>query len=505
MKVTKITPIKELKKRLLEISHLASINGLLGWDQETNLPPKASDYRAASISELSAIIHSKLLGLDTDGLLSKLKKETDGGNIKGKDAVIVNETWRQYDRERKLPEAFVREMAEIGSKAQITWAQARKNNDFKLFLPWLTKIVNLKRKEAVYVGYKESPYDALIDQYEAGMTTAEASKILNDLKLFLVPFLKRIKESGQKIPTKAFNGKFPIDKQIDFNKKLLEKIGFDFQAGRIDVSTHPFATGLHPHDVRITSRYSTTDIFYSISSTIHEAGHALYEQGLPVEHFGTPLAESVSLGIHESQSRLWENMVGKSLPFWKHFYPLLKKEFPQPFSKIAIEDFYKTLNNVRPSFIRTESDEVTYNLHIILRFEIEKGMMEGTIDLKDLPKIWNLKMKEYFGIEPATDSQGVLQDVHWSFGGIGYFPTYTFGNLYSAQFYHAMEKDIPDISKKIEKGQFTEVREWLRKNIHATGKTHTAKNLAKKVTGEELNSKYFTEYLEEKYTEIYKL
>jgi len=497
--------LKELKRRLLQISHLSSVCGLVGWDQETNLPPKAADHRAASSSELSAVLHSKLLDLDKDGLISRLKKETEDKKIKGKNAVIVNEAWMVYDRERKLPESFVRELAEVSSKAQNVWAEARKNNDFKLFLPWLTKIVKLKRKEAEYVGYTDSPYDALIDHYEPGMTSAEVSQILGDLKVFLVPFLKRIQESKRKKSKISFKGDFPIEKQINFNKKILEKMGFDFEAGRIDASTHPFAAGLHPYDVRITSRYSPTDLFYSLLPTIHEAGHALYEQGLAVEHFGTPLAETISLGIHESQSRFWENVIGKSFPFWKHFYPILKKEFPQPFSEITVDDFYHKLNEVRPSLIRVVADEVTYNLHIILRFEIEKEMIEGTVDLKNLPKIWNSKMKEYFNIDVPTDTVGVLQDVHWSGGGIGYFPTYTLGNLYSAQFYDTIKKDIPDISKKIEKGNFFEVREWLRKNIHSVGKTHSAKNLVKKVTGNNLDGKYFIDYLKEKYSEIYGL
>jgi len=501
----KSNQIKELKKRLLEIAHLASISRLLNWDQEINLPAKGADYRAASISELSAILHTKLLNLDTDNLLTKLKKEVDSQKIRGKEAIIINETWRTFDRERKLPEDFVRELAEVSSKAQTVWIEARKKNDFSMFLPWLTKIVKLKRKETEYVGYTVSPYDALLDQYEPGMTTAEVSKTLDNLKVFLVPFLKQIRDSKQKINSKALNGKFPIDKQVEFNKKILAKIGFDFDAGRLDASVHPFADGLHPHDVRITSRYALNDIFYSVSSTIHEAGHALYEQGLPVEHFGTPLAESVSLGIHESQSRFWENMIGKSLSFWKYFYPSLRKDFPESFTKLSTDDFYKAINKVEPSLIRTEADEVTYNLHIILRFEIEKGMIEGTINLKDLPKIWNSKMKEYFGIEVPTDSLGVLQDVHWSGGGIGYFPTYTLGNLYSAQFYQAMKKDIPDLPKKVAEGNFIVIREWLRKKIHVSGKTYTAESLVKKITGENLDSKYFTEYLTEKYTKIYNL
>jgi carboxypeptidase Taq len=282
-------------------------------------------------------------------------------------------------------------------------------------------------------------------------------------------------------------------------------MGFDLESGRIDKSTHPFTSGFHPNDVRITTRYSEKDVFYSIGSTIHESGHALYDQGLPEEHFGTPLAESISLGIHESQSRLWENNVGKSRSFWNYFYPKLQKEFPKPFKSIPTEAFYKAINAVSPSLIRTQADEVTYNLHIIIRFEIEKEMIEGSIDLAKLPEIWRFKMKKYLGIDVPTDKEGVLQDVHWSTGYIGYFPTYSLGNLYAAQLYDTMAKQIPGLSKKIGDGQLEEVRDWLRKKVHIHGKTYNAQELIKKITGEYLNSRYFNEYLEKKYGEIYKL
>jgi carboxypeptidase Taq len=273
----------------------------------------------------------------------------------------------------------------------------------------------------------------------------------------------------------------------------------------LDESTHPFASGFHPHDVRLTTRFKENDIFYSLGSTIHETGHGLYEQGLPAEHFGTPLGESVSLGIHESQSRMWENLIGKRKAFWKHFYPKLQKEFPAPFKKLSLDEFYKIINRVNPSLIRTESDEVTYNLHVILRFEIEKDMIEGTIKLEDLPKIWKAKMKEYLGVDVPNDTLGVLQDVHWSTGGIGYFPTYSLGNLYSGQFYTQMKKDIPEVEQKISKGDFQEILEWLRKNIHRQGKTYRAKDLVKKVTGETLSEKHWSDYIRKKYSEIYSL
>lgn len=494
------TLIEKLKTRLFELSHLTSILNLLYWDQEVNMPPKAVESRAISISYLSTILHNKFVEIDSDGLLTKLQKQLLTKKLTAQEAVIVAETWRNFQREKKLPESFVKELAETTSKAQHIWAQARKADNFQMFLPWLTKIVKLKKQEAELVGYKTSPYDALLDTYEPGMTSAEAFKILENLKDFLIPFLKKLTATKSKTASHRLKGKFPLPAQIDFNKLVAKNIGFDFEAGRMDTSTHPATFGSHPHDIRLTTRYRENDLYYSLGSTIHETGHGLYEQGLPVEHFGTPLAESISLGIHESQSRLWENLIGKSLPFWKYFYPKLQKEFPIPFQKLPLHDFHKIINEVHPSLIRTEADEISYNLHIIIRFEIEKAIIEGTIDLADLPKIWKQKYQKYLGIDVPSDSLGVLQDVHWSGGMIGYFPTYTFGNLYSAQFYHQMSKDIPDLDKKISTGKFQEINHWLRKNIHIHGKTYQAADLIKKVTGEPLDSKYFIQYLSKKYS-----
>lgn len=497
--------VRELNRRLVDISHLSSVLYLLEWDQAVNMPEMATDARAFSVSQLSAIAHNKFIEIDSDGLLTNLKKQLDKGKIKGRDATIVFETWRSFKRNKKLPEAFVRELSETVSKAQVVWEKARKENNFKLFLSLLSKIVKLKKQEAKYVGYSGSPYNALLDEYEPGMTVDEASNILDNLKDFLIPFLKKIKASKIKINERKIKGKFPIIEQMDFNKFIINKIGFDMNTGRIDESAHPFALGLHPYDVRFTTRYKDDDIFYSISSAIHEAGHGMYEQGLPVKYFGTPLAEAVSYGMHESQSRIWENNIGQDKNFWKYFYPKLRKKFPKTFKNVNIDELYKIINKVSPSLIRTEADEVTYSLHIIMRFEIEKKMIEGTIDIKDLPKIWKANTKEYFGINVPNDSLGVLQDVHWSAGLIGYFPSYVFGNLYAAQFYSVMKKEIPDISGKIANGQFREIKEWLNKNIYIHGKAYKAEELIKKVTGENLNSKYFIEYLGNKYKDIYNL
>lgn len=495
--------VKELKKRLIKVASLNSALSLLEWDRDVNLPKKGVLFRGEAIQELSSIVHSSFLAINSDGLLTELKKLYDLNKIKGNDAVVVFEVWRDYQRAKKLPDEFVREQALILTKANSVWVKAKNENNFKLFLPYLTKIVELKRKEAEYIGYINSPYDALLDVYEPGMNTVEASRVLNDLRNFLIPFLKKIKQSKVKIDPNKILGDFPADKQVAFNTFVASTIGFDFEAGRIDISSHPFTATFHTNDVRITTRYSKKNIMYSLTSTIHEAGHGLYEQGLPEEHYGTPLGSYASLGIHESQSRLWERIIGGSYSFWKYFYPKMQKEFPSPFKKLPLSEFYGIVNSVQPSLIRTQADEVTYNLHIIIRFEIERDLIDGKLKPKDVPKVWNAKVKEYLGIQVPDDSHGVLQDVHWVLGLFGYFPTYTFGNLYSAQFWDSMKKDMPNITKDFEKGNFQEAREWLRKHIHQHGKIYTAGALVKKVTGKELNSSHFIQYLEEKYNKIY--
>ena len=497
--------IEKLKEELLEIYHLSSAVAVLHWDQEVYMPKKGSDQRAKTIAEMSGLIHNKFTSLTFGKLIRAAKAEADRGKLNDNDSCIVREIWREFSRAKKLPVEFVKELAELESRSQNIWAEARQKSDFKIFLPYLKKIVSMKRKEAELVGYKNSPYDALLDVFEPYATSEEITIIFQELKEFLVPFLARIKKSKMKINRNILKGKFPIEKQARLNEFMAKKIGFDFEAGRLDISTHPFTTNFHAEDVRITTRYDEKDIFSAISSTVHESGHALYEQGILSKNFGTPLGEPISHGIHESQSRMWENIVGKSLDFWKYFLPLLKKTFPEHFSNMKVEELYRAINISEPSFIRVDADEVTYNLHVIMRYEIEKDLIEGSITVKDLPKIWNAKFKEYFGLKVPNDALGVLQDVHWSSGAIGYFPTYTLGNLYSAQFYATAEKEILNLEKEIRSGHFEHLLNWLRKNIHMHGKMFSAEDLVKKVTGEKLNSQYFIEYIKDKYSKIYEL
>ncbi len=496
---------EDLKNRLSELSHLGSAVALLHWDQEVYMPKKGAAFRAKTISNLVGIFHEKFISAEFEKLLKKIAKLEKDKKLNENERVIFSETWRQFSREKKLPAEFVKELAETCSNAQSVWAEARKKSDFNLFVPYLKKIVELKRREAQLIGFKDSPYDALLDEYEPQMTSQEISIIFFELREFLVGIIGKIKKSKIKINPKALYGEFSLEKQKKLNQFVSSKMGFNFDCGRMDISTHPFETSFNPEDVRITTRYRKEDLFYSLSSVIHETGHALYEQGLLSENFGSPLGEAISHGIHESQSRIWEKIVGQNLNFWKYFYPKLKKEFPKPFSDINLEEFYKNINYVKPTLIRTESDEVTYNLHIILRFEIEKDLIEGTIEVEDLPKIWNSKMKEYLGVTVPNDANGVLQDVHWSGGSFGYFPTYTLGNLYSAQIFDAAKKSILNLEKEFAAGKFEHFRQWLRNNIHIHGKTYSANGLIMEITGEELSSKYFVNYIANKYKQIYEL
>lgn len=503
--MTKEKIISDLKEKLLELYHLSSTLAILNWDQEVFMPPKGAALRAAAISNLAGILHEKFVSKDFAGLLENAKELLDGGKLADEETAIVRELWREYERQKKLPVKFVKEMAQVCSEGHNIWIKAKEKSDFKIFLPQLKKIVELKRKEAELVGYKKSPYDALLDTYEPYASADEISIILSELKDFLVPFLEKIKKTKVKIDPKILEGDYPTSKQKKFNCEVARKMEFDFEAGRLDTSVHPFSTGFHPQDVRMTTRYRKHDLFDSLFGVIHETGHSLYEQGLDPKNFGTPLGEAISLGIHESQSRMWENNVARSKNFWKYFFPKLQSQFSEPFAKIKFDDFFRAVNFVQPSSVRVEADEVTYNLHIILRFEIEKELIEGAIEVEDLPKIWNAKMKEYLGVDVKNDSEGVLQDVHWSGGGIGYFPTYSLGNLYAAQFWSAAKKEILNLEKEIEAGEFGHLLEWLRKNIHIHGKMFSADGLVREVTGEPLTSRYFIDYLKEKYGEIYKI
>lgn len=493
--------LKLLKEKYAELTIISSTLSVLNWDEQVMMPHKSASYRAKMIGYLSGLIHRKILELNEKNLLESLNALLDKFNAD--DQANIKECNRLYQRTKNVPQELVEKISEITSEAHMVWMKAREENDYSLFEPILERIVDLKIEEANYIGYKKSPYDAMLDDFERDITSDELTVIFNKLKDFLIPFLAKIKNSQVKI--NRLEGNFSISKQQLFNRMLAEKIGFDFKAGRLDSSAHPFTDGFNPKDVRITTRYDRNDLFQSVMSTIHETGHALYEQGLPEKFYGTPRGEAVSFGIHESQSLMWEKRIGRSLPFWQHFYPILQKNFPKALQDISPEEFYNKVNIVEPSLIRTDADEVTYCLHIILRFELEKDLIEQKIRVCDLPRLWNEKFEKYLGIMVPNDTQGVLQDIHWSSGGFGYFPSYALGNLYSAQISNSLRKDISNIDDLIKSGNLAPILGWLKENIFQYGKLYTPKVLLKKVTGSELDPGFFFDYLTEKYSAIYKL
>lgn len=503
MKVSDKT-VKSLLEIYKEISLLNKILATLGWDTNVNLPPKASQGRASQVSYLTKIITEKW----TDGKFIKLleKANSQKSKLNLEEKAIIRNIKRGAKIYNKIPKEILVEESETTSKAFVTWKVAKENNDFAYFLPDLKKIIKLYQIIADHLGYKDNRYDALLDIYEPGLTTAFCRNLFSKLQPPLTQTLKAIQKSKvYKSSNNIINdSSYPIDDQRKMAAFVLKGIGYDFDAGRLDIAPHPFETQLGRFDIRITNRYKGNDFRESFTGSMHEGGHALYEQGIKEDYANTPLGGGVSLGIHESQSRFWENQVGRSFEFLKFLTPIFHALYPNSLPKIETEKLFAILNDVKPSLIRVEADEVTYNLHIALRFEIEEGLINGKIKPEDLPQIWKTKMKKYLGIIPETDKEGVLQDVHWSGGSFGYFPTYTLGNLYAAQFTHAMKKEL-NIKNLMTKGELGTILSWLRSNIHQYGSLYYPAELVKKVTGEKLNSKYFLNYIKEKYHAIYKI
>jgi carboxypeptidase Taq len=495
----------ELVRRMKEIGVLGNTAGVLGWDQEVYMPGANSAYRAEQLSLLAGMCHQKF----TDPEMGKLMAQAESskgltGDALSDSAVNLREWRRSYDRSTKLPQKLVEEMTRVTSQAQVEWVEARRENKFSRFQPWLDKIIPLCREQAECYGYPEHPYDALLEDYEPGLTTWELNRLLPPLKENLSALSAKITSAKRQPDISILKRKCALTAQQAFCHRMAESIGFDFSRGRIDVSAHPFTTGLGPADTRITTRFEETNFENAFFSTLHEAGHGIYDQNLPSNgHYGTPRASAVSLGIHESQSRLWENLVGRSLAFWKFFYPELKKAFPGVFDDVSLETFHFAINHSAPSLIRTESDEVTYNLHVCLRYEIEVALIGGTLKTADLPSAWNEAMKKYLGVTPPNDALGCLQDVHWSHGSFGYFPTYTLGNLYSAQFFDAANKDLGGLEASFEKGDFSGLKKWLNEKIHAQGQRYRAHELCRQATGKELSGEIFLGYLGKKFGGLY--
>src|SRR5215211_7447350 len=440
--MTAVDAYAELVRRSKELGVINSCAAVLGWDHQTYMPPKGGALRGEQMAFLASLSHQKF----TDPKVGELLAAVEGSDlVKEPDsdaAANVREWRRAYDRATKIPQSLVEELARVTTAAQQAWQEAKTKNDFPLFRPHLEKVVDLKRQEADAVGFKEHPYNALIEEYEPGTTVAELKTLFAGLTAELAPLVKKIVASPKQPDKSVLEREFPADRQKVFAEAAAVAIGFDFHAGRLDTTAHPFCSGVGPGDCRITTRYNPRFFSESFFGVLHETGHALYEQNLPAAHFGTPLGVAASFGIHESQSRLWENQVGRGRPFWDHFFPRLKQAFPGTLADVSPEAFFFAINDVRPSLIRVEADEATYNLHIALRFELELALLSGDLTVAELPGAWNERFEALFGLSVPDDARGCLQDIHWSFGGIGYFPTYTLGNLYSAQFMSAAKRDL---------------------------------------------------------------
>ena len=488
--------IEELLRKAKELTNLNSIMALLQWDQEVMMPSGGAAGRAEQFSVLSTIVHQKITAPDLGKILQELSGKPE--ELSAADLSLIRVLKREYDKNTKLPEKFIADFSRLTSEALHVWVEARKKNNFEIFQPLLQKIIRMSRQKADYLGYVDHPYDALLDLYEEGLTTNNLDVLFGNLKAELSQLLQQ-KISQQKPVPEKLKDMVPmlLKDQVHFSERLLSEIGYDFNRGRQDISAHPFTTSLGHNDRRVTNRFRPDSLEF-IFSALHEGGHGLYEQNIAEEYAETPLDEGVSLGIHESQSRLWENIIGRNHLFWEKHYPLLQEILPDQFDNILLDDFVSHINRVAPGMIRVEADEVSYNLHVLIRFELEKGLIEGTIGVTDLPVIWNEKYKHYLNVAVNSDANGVLQDIHWAHGSFGYFPTYTIGNLAAAQIWHTYCLFDPDYRQTLRQGNLDKIRNWLTENIYRYGALYPPAELLHKVCGEPLNSKYFIEYLKNK-------
>ncbi len=498
------TKLKELKTILGEINDLNAAAYLLEWDQQTYMPPEGATARGYQLATLSSISHNKFTSPEVGQLLEDVQPYVDQLDPDSDEARLVRVARREYDKAIRVPTELVAEFARVTTVAHNVWQVARAENDFAKFHPHLEKIVELRRRYAALFAPYDHVYDPLLDDYEPGMKTADVKAIFDVLRPKQVALIQAIADRPQ-VDDSFLHQHFDENKQWDFGVEVITRFGYDWQRGRQDKSAHPFTTNFSIDDVRITTRILPDYFPSSFFSSTHEAGHALYELGIDHALERTPLDGGASYAVHESQSRMWENLVGRSLPFWEHFYPRLQQVFPSQLRGVSLEAFYKGINKVERSLIRTESDEATYNLHIMLRLELEIALMEGTLAVKDLPEAWNTRMQEYLGITPPNDADGVLQDVHWSGGSIGYFSTYALGNLVSLQLWQKINQDIPDLADQIRKGEFSGLLGWLRQNVHRHGKKFEPQELVERVTGSKLSPEPYLQYLQAKFGQIYQL
>ena len=485
----------DLKSRLAEIHDLRRAQEILFWDQTVMMPPGGGAVRGAQVTTLDRIAHEKFISDEIGTLLEDLAGYEQELDYDSDDASLIRTTRRDWEKAHRVPADLAAEMTGAAADAHDVWAKARAENDYALFLPHLERAVELKRRYVeCFDGYDE-PYDVLLDDFEPGMKTAEVRQVFDDLKAELVPLIADI---GSVEGDDAFmDGPWPIEAQSDYSLKIIRRFGFDESFARLDLTVHPFAASSGTQDIRLTTRYKEDDIT-SIFTAMHECGHGLYEHGVSPSLERTPLCHGVSSALHESQSRMWENIVGRSTSFWNHFYPSFQAAFPEAVGDVDQDRFYRAINRVKPSFIRVDADEATYNLHIILRFELEQEIMAGTIDLKELPAIWNARFEEYLGIPVPNDTLGVLQDVHWSGGGFGYFPTYSLGNIISVQIWEKVLSEIPDLPEQFEQGEFGQLHDWLRDRLYTLGRKFTPQETLERVVGGPIDAAPYVRYLKDK-------
>jgi len=488
-----------------EISDLGSTMSVLGWDQQVNMPENGAEARAMQLGTLASLAHSKFVSDEMGKAIDDLKPFLKDLAPDSDEYCLISRAAEEYDKQKKVPTAFVAEFSRITAMGQQAWEKAKAASDFSMFQPHLEKIITMRREYAGFFAPFDHVYDPLLDDFEPGMKAADVRRVFDEIKPQQVALLQQIVDKGPVVDDSLVYLHYDEDRQWDFGVEVIGKFGFDFKSGRQDRSVHPFTTTFGHGDVRITTHFDTEYLSQALFGTMHEAGHAMYEQGVSKALSRTELHGGASLAVHESQSRMWENLVGRSLPFWKAFYPRLQQLFPENLGAVDLESFYRAINKVEPSLIRIFADEMTYNLHIMLRFDMELAMMEGELEAADLPEAWNSKMQEYLGITPPNDAKGVLQDVHWSGGMIGYFTTYALGNLIASMLWEKILQDIPDLEGQIEKAEFSALLGWLRENVHQHGAKFKPMELVQRVTGQSLTAEPYMRYLRGKFGAIYGL
>lgn len=503
--MTEKNAYQALLRKVQRLDDLVKTSAVLWWDMQVSMPSAGSQGRASQLATLSEIIHTEQTSAEMGELIAAAAEEMAGADYDSTEASLVRYLQRDYEKATKLPAEFVSRVSEISSQAHVVWEKARTEDDFSSFAPFLDKIISLGQEAADYYGYEDEAYDALLDDYEPGMRTADVREIFEAAREALVPLRRAIEESGRPVDDDCLHQSYDVDKQQQYARYLTTVVGYDLERGHLGTAAHPFSTDFNQNDVRITARWYPDFISPSVFGTLHESGHALYEQNTGPELARTPLAAGAWLGFHESQSRLVENMIGRSRGFWRNHFPKLQKMFPEQLGNVDVDTFFRAVNKVEPSLIRVEADELTYILHIILRFELEQAMVNGDLLAKDVPAAWNDKMQTLLGITPPTDREGCLQDVHWSGASFGYFPTYALGSLYAAQLFEAAKTQVPQVDQELAQGRTDSLMTWMKENVHRHGRKYLPAELMMRATGRPLDHQAFVRYATTKFSEVYEL